>query len=71
VVAERVGAHEVEVSQLGSENASGRRLELDLILQVWRASPEHADTRVEITGISPGDEQRLIDLWIESNGEPT
>jgi hypothetical protein len=38
VNAEQVGPTEVEISQLGSMNAKGRRLELDLMLQVWRAS---------------------------------
>lgn len=38
VVADQVGPQEVEVSQLGSVNAGERRLELDLMLEVWRAS---------------------------------
>lgn len=42
VTAEQVGVMEVEISQLGSMNASARRLELDLLLQLWRASHEHA-----------------------------
>lgn len=46
VTAERVGLMEIEVSQLGSMNADARRLELDLMLQVWRASHEHARTAI-------------------------
>ena len=46
VVVERVGPRELEVSQLGSMNAESRRLDLDLLLQAWRAA--HADARVEI-----------------------
>ncbi len=46
VTAERVGPMEVEVSQLGSMNADARRLELDLMLQLWRASHEHAHTAI-------------------------
>ena len=37
VNAEQVGPREVEISQLGSMNARARRMELDLMLQVWRA----------------------------------
>ena len=46
VTASQTGLLEVEVSQLGSANASARRLELDLMLQTWRAS--HADARAAI-----------------------
>jgi hypothetical protein len=38
VIAEQVGPRELEVSQLGSGNAAARRLELDLLLQAWRAA---------------------------------
>ena len=40
--ADRLGPVEVEVSQLGSMNIEARRVELDLLLQVWRASQENA-----------------------------
>lgn len=40
--ADRLGPVEVEVSQLGSMNLDARRVELDLLLQVWRASHENA-----------------------------
>ena len=40
--ADRLGPLEVEVSQLGSMNLDARRVELDLLLQVWRASHENA-----------------------------
>jgi hypothetical protein len=46
VVAEQVGPQEVEVSQLGSGDRLGRRLELELMLQAWRAAHEHVETRV-------------------------
>jgi hypothetical protein len=46
VTADRVGVNEIEVSQLGSMHAAGRRLELDLMLQVWRATHERAETRI-------------------------
>ena len=46
VTASQTGLLEVEVSQLGSANASARRLELDLMLQTWRAS--HADAPAAI-----------------------
>ena len=46
VTASRTGPLEVEVSQLGSANASARRLELDLMLQTWRASHEGARTAI-------------------------
>lgn len=46
VTAEQVGLMEVEISQLGSMNAGARRLELDLLLQLWRASHEHARTAI-------------------------
>jgi hypothetical protein len=40
--AEQIGPREIEVSQLGSMNWDARRLELDLMLQVWRTSHAHA-----------------------------
>ena len=46
VVAEQIAPNEVEVSLLGSKSTSERRLELDLLLQVWRASHEEVATRV-------------------------
>jgi len=46
VDAAHVGPQEIEVSQLGSLNAAGRRLELDLLLQVWGASHAPAETRI-------------------------
>jgi hypothetical protein len=46
VTAAGVGPQEIEVSQLGSLNAAGRRLELDLMLRVWRASHERAEIRI-------------------------
>lgn len=46
VVAESVGPNEVEVSQLGSDDAIGRRLELDLMLRVWQSSHEQAEARI-------------------------
>jgi len=46
VTAEQVGENEVEVSQLGSMNAAGRRIELDLLLQIWRASHENVRARI-------------------------
>jgi hypothetical protein len=46
VTAERVGLTDIEISQLGSMNADARRLELDLMLQLWRASHEHARTAI-------------------------
>jgi hypothetical protein len=46
VTAEQVGILEVEISQLGSMNADARRLELDLMLQLWRASHEHAHATI-------------------------
>jgi hypothetical protein len=44
--ADQVGPTEVEVSQLGSMNLEARRVELDLLLQVWRMS--HASVRTAI-----------------------
>ncbi len=44
--ADRLGPVEVEVSQLGSMNRDARRVELDLLLQVWRASHENARTSI-------------------------
>lgn len=46
VVAEHVGPQEVEVSLLGSKNTAERRLELDLLLQIWRASHERAGAEI-------------------------
>ena len=46
VTADRVGPQEIEVSQLGSQHAAGRRLELDLLLQTWRASHVSVETRI-------------------------
>jgi len=45
-VADQVARDEIEVSLLGSKSAPERRLELDLLLQVWRASHEQVVTRV-------------------------
>jgi hypothetical protein len=38
VVAAQVGTHELEVSLLGSRNSAGRRLKLELLVQVWQAA---------------------------------
>jgi hypothetical protein len=46
VTADPVGPQEIEVSQLGSQHAEARRLELDLMLQVWRASHGPVETRI-------------------------
>ena len=46
VIADQVGPNEIEVSLLGSMNTVKRRLELDLMLQLWRVSNEHAETRI-------------------------
>jgi hypothetical protein len=46
VTADVVGPHEIEVSQLGSQHADGRRLELDLLLQAWRTSHGLVETRI-------------------------
>ena len=51
VIADQIGPHEVEVSLLGSMSTPKRRLELDLMLQLWRASNEqasneHVETRI-------------------------
>lgn len=46
VVAARVGDDAVEVSQLGSMNADARRMELDLLLQLWHAA--HAEASAQI-----------------------
>lgn len=46
VVADQVAPNEVEVSLLGSKNTPERRLELDLLLQVWRASHDRVETRI-------------------------
>ena len=46
VTAARVGPQELEVSQLGSLDAAGRRIELDLLLQVWRTSHAPVETRI-------------------------
>jgi hypothetical protein len=44
--ADQVGPTEVEVSQLGSMNLEARRVELDLLLQVWRTSHESVRTAI-------------------------
>lgn len=46
VSAAHVGPQELEVSQLGSLDAAGRRIELDLLLQVWRTSHAPVETRI-------------------------
>lgn len=46
VLAGRVAPREIEVSQLGSQHAAGRRLELDLLLQVWRRTHANVETRI-------------------------
>ncbi len=46
LTSQQIGPAEVEVSQLGSMNAHARRLELDVLLQRWRASHEHARTAI-------------------------
>jgi hypothetical protein len=46
VTAGRVAPREIEVSQLGSLHAAGRRLELDLLLEVWRRSHGTAEGRI-------------------------
>ncbi|HUQ23506.1 MAG TPA: hypothetical protein VM049_10890 [Gaiellaceae bacterium] len=46
VTAGRIGPQEIEVSQLGSQHAAGRRVELDLMLRTWRASHATAETRI-------------------------
>lgn len=46
VIADQIGPSEVEVSLLGSMNASKRRLELDLMLQLWRTAHEQVETRI-------------------------
>ena len=46
VIADQVGPNEVEVSLLGSMNTTKRRLELDLMLQLWRATHEHVETLI-------------------------
>ena len=46
VIADQVGPNEIEVSLLGSMNTAKRRLELDLMLQLWRAAHEQAETRI-------------------------
>ena len=45
VIVDQVGPRELEVSQLGSMNSEARRLDLDLLLQAWRAA--HPDAEVE------------------------
>jgi hypothetical protein len=44
VIADQVGPNEIEVSLLGSMNTAKRRLELDLMLQLWRSANERAET---------------------------
>jgi hypothetical protein len=46
VIADQLGPNEIEVSLLGSMNTAKRRLELDLMLQLWRAANEQAETRI-------------------------
>ena len=46
VIADQIGPSEVEVSLLGSMNAPKRRLELDLMLQLWRTAHEQVETRI-------------------------
>lgn len=46
VIADQIGPNEVEVSLLGSMNTPKRRLELDLMLQLWRAAHEQVETRI-------------------------
>lgn len=46
VTAGRVAPKEIEVSQLGSLHAAGRRLELDLLLQVWCGSHGNVEARI-------------------------
>ena len=46
VTAGHVAPEEIEVSQLGSLHAAGRRLELDLLLQAWLRSHESVEARI-------------------------
>jgi hypothetical protein len=46
VIADQVGPNEVEVSLLGSMNRPKRRLELDLMLQLWRTAHEQVEARI-------------------------
>lgn len=46
VIADQVGPNAIEVSMLGSMNSAKRRLELDLMLQLWHATHEQAETRI-------------------------
>ena len=46
VIADQLGPNEIEVSLLGSMNSAKRRLEVDLMLQLWHATNEHAETRI-------------------------
>ena len=46
VIADQVAPNEIEVSLLGSMNTAKRRLELDLMVQLWRAAHEQAETRI-------------------------
>ena len=46
VVADQVGPRVVEASLLGSKNSSERRLELDLMLQVWRATHDRVEAHI-------------------------
>jgi hypothetical protein len=46
VIADQVGPNEIEVSLLGSMNTEKRRLELDLMLQLWRAAHDQVETRI-------------------------
>jgi hypothetical protein len=46
VIADQTGPNEVEVSLLGSMNTAKRRIELDLMLQLWRTTHEDVETRI-------------------------
>jgi len=46
LIVEQVGPRELEVSQLGSMNARARRLDLERLLQAWRATHPHASVEI-------------------------
>lgn len=46
VTAAGVGPDEIEVSQLGSLDADGRRRELGVLLQAWRTPDGCVETRI-------------------------
>jgi hypothetical protein len=46
VIADQLGPNEIEVSLLGSMHTAKRRLELDLMLQLWRTQHELVETRI-------------------------